>query len=380
MYNLQRWIAPITLLSLIVLMAVTGLTVYSKAVGGGTTTRVSVASDGTEGNNNSNYSAISADGRYVAFRSSADNLVVGDTNSEYDIFVHDRQSGQTTRVSIASDGIQANDESLFTDISDDGRYVAFASVATNLVVDDTNGVTDIFVYDRQTGTTSRVSISSDATQANGFSGLLSSSGDGRYIAFQSHATNLVSNDTNGEQDIFVHDRQSGQTTLISVASDGTQGNQSSGYPELSSDGRYVAFHSRASNLVLSDTNNAEDIFVHDRQTGQTTRVSVSSSNAEANGYSQEPTISADGRYIAFRSTASNLISNDMNMDEDIFVHDQQTGQTTRVSVASDGTEANSYSYVSHISSTGLYVVFESGARNLVVGDTNKTQDIFVHDR
>lgn len=347
---------------------------------GGTTTRISVASDGTQGNNNSNQSAISADGRYIAFISSADNLVAGDTNSEYDIFVHDRQSGQTTRVSVASDGTQGNDESYSPDISDEGQYVTFASVATNLVVNDTNGVFDIFVYNRQTGTTSRVSISSDSSQANGFSFLPTISGDGRYIAFQSNATNLVSNDTNGEQDIFVHDRQSGQTTRVSVASDGTQSNQSSGFPEISSDGRYVTFHSRASNLVLSDINNAEDVFVHDLLTAQTNRVSVSSDGKESNGDSQAPTISANGRYIAFWSDASNLISNDMNTNFDVFVHDQQTGQTTRVSVASDGTEANSYSYVPHISSTGLYVVFESGARNLVVGDTNKMQDIFVHDR
>jgi len=172
----------------------------------GATTRVSVASDGGQGNGDSRYSSISADGRYVAFRSWASNLVGGDTNSEQDIFVHDRQTGQTTRVSVASDGGQGNYDSQYPSISADGRYVAFDSWASNLVGGDTNGGPDVFVHDRQTGQTARVSVASDGGQGNDGSYWPSISADGRYVAFYSWASNLVGGDTNGCCDIFVHDR------------------------------------------------------------------------------------------------------------------------------------------------------------------------------
>jgi Tol biopolymer transport system component len=180
----------------------------------------------------------------------------------------------TTRVSIASDGTQANSDSCFLSVSADGRYVAFYSLATNLVVGDTNDVPDIFVHDRQTGETTRVSVASDGTQASGSSFLPSISADGRTVAFESGATNLVPGDTNGVTDVFVHDRQTGETARVSVGSDGTQANQVSYDPSVSADGRYVAFYSEASNLVPGDTNNEWDVFRHDRETGQTTRVSV----------------------------------------------------------------------------------------------------------
>ena len=355
---------------------------------GGTTTRVSVASDGTQGNGDSyGYTAnarpsISADGRYVAFSSVATNLVLGDTNDVCDVFVHDRQTGQTTRVSVASDGTQGNGESHSgsSAISADGRYVAFSSVATNLVPDGTNGAKDVFVHDRQTGQTTRVSVASDGTQGNSISFDPSISADGRYVTFVSWASNLISGDTNGCNDIFVHDRQTGQTTRVSVASDGTQGNNVSFYPSISADGRYVAFYSDASNLVPDGTNGAKDVFVHDRQTGQTTRVSVASDGTQGNDNSFDPSISADGRYVAFVSYASNLVSGDTNGGVHVFVHDRQTGQNTRVSVASDGTQGNSVSLDPSISADGRYVAFSSVATNLVLGDTNDVCDVFVHDR
>jgi Tol biopolymer transport system component len=346
----------------------------------GTTTRVSVASDGTQGNDESRWPSISADGRYVAFVSDASNLVPGDTNGVRDVFVYDRQTGQTTRVSVASDGIQGNDGSGSPSISADGRYVVFASTADNLVPEDTNSVGDVFIHDRQTGQTSRVSVSSDGTQGNGVSYNPSISADGRYVAFASAANNLVPGDTNNMVDIFVHDRQTGQTSRVSVASDGTQGNiHSTGPISLSAGGRYVAFGSGANNLVPDDTNGSVDIFVHDRQTGQTSRVSVASGGAQGNSFSDFPSISADGRYVAFQSNASNLVPDDTNGWSDIFVHDRQTIMTSRVSVASDGTQGNYWSWQPSISADGRYVAFTSFADNLVPGDTNGYLDIFVHD-
>ncbi len=285
---------------------------------------VSVASDGVQGNDNSRFPSISANGRYVAFYSIASNLVNGDTNGSQDIFVHDRQSGSTTRLSVASDGTQANDSSWGTSVSADGRYVAFDSLASNLVGGDTNGEVDIFVHDRQAGATSRVSVASDGTQANDSSYSSSISDDGRYVAFSSYAQNLVSGDTNGLPDIFVHDRQTGTTSHVSVASDGTHGNSGSYGPSISADGAFVAFHSDANNLVSGDTNDTFDVFMHDLQTGATNRVSVASDGTQGDYSSGDPSISADGRYVAFSSYAQNLVSGDTNGSEDVFVHDRGT--------------------------------------------------------
>lgn len=173
-------------------------------------------------------------------------------------------AGITTRVSVASDGTQANAHVDSFEISGAGRYVAFATSANNLISGDTNNTMDVFVHDRQTGQTTRVSVASNGAQQNGDAYACAISSDGRYVAFDSYASNLVSGDTNGVPDIFVHDRQTGQTTRVSVASDGTPGNLDSAGASISDDGRYVAFSSWANNLVSGDTNNFYDIFVHDR--------------------------------------------------------------------------------------------------------------------
>ncbi|MBI3597689.1 MAG: cadherin-like domain-containing protein [Nitrospirae bacterium] len=366
-----------------------------------TTSRVSVASDGTEADDNSDRPAISADGRYVAFMSNATNLVTGDTNLASDIFVYDRQTGVATRVSIVSDGTEANGGSYYPAISADGRYVAFMSNATNLVTGDTNLASDIFVHDRQTNTTTRVSVDSTDTQANGSSAFPTISSDGRYVAFRSYASNLITGDTNSTSDIFVHNLQTGITVRMSIASDGTEGNNLSyGTPSMSADGRYVAFESDATNLVAGDTNGASDIFVHDRDMDgdgvydeagavSTTRVSVASDGAAASGGSSfSASISGDGRYVAFMSIAINLVAGDTNGFSDIFVHDRDADgngifdesgaiSTTRVSVASDGTEADDNSRLPSINADGRYAAFESDASTLVTGDTNTRSDIFV---
>ncbi|MGH3657677.1 MAG: hypothetical protein ACRDUA_13565 [Micromonosporaceae bacterium] len=353
------------------------------------TTRVSVASNGQQVYRHSRDPALSADGRYVAFNSTAAHVVSGDTNRTRDVFVHDRRTGATTRVSVASDGSQANKTSGYFGlaISQDGRYIAFTSLADALVPGDTNGNYDVFVHDRQTGATTRVSVVSDGNQAAGFSFDPVISADGRYVAFVSYADNLVPGDTTATQDVFVHDRRTGATTRVSVASDGSRANDFSELfrPVISGDGRYIAFSTDASNLVPGDTNATQDVFVHDRQTGDTSRVSVASDGSQANSGSQEPALSADGRYIAFTSTADNLVPGDTNGTEDVFthdvfVHDRQTGTTTRVSVASDGSQANEPSQTPALSADGRYIAFTSSASNLVPRDTNRKEDLFVHDR
>jgi len=344
----------------------------------GATTRVSVDSAGNQGNGNSEFPSISADGRYVAFDSYASNLVPGDTNG--DVFVHDRQTSQTERISVDSAGNQGNDFSGYPSISAEGRYVAFESLAMNLVPGDANGVRDVFVHDRQTGETERVSVDSAGNQGNDGSGYSSISADGRYVAFTSWASNLVPGDTNGYDDVFIHDRETNQTERISVDSAGNQADGSKYHPSITSDGRYVAFESSASSLVPGDANGAWDVFVHDRQTGQTTRISVDSAGNEGNRDSASPSISADGRYVSFDSSAYNLVDGDTNFSYDVFVHDRQTGQTERVSADSAGNQGNHASGIPSISADGRYVAFQSCSSNLVPDDTNDLCDVFIHDR
>lgn len=361
-----------------------GMALGQSALAAGQTTRVSIATDGTPGDSGSFNPSISSDGRYVAFTSGARNLVQGVTNNTNDVFVHDRVTGETTRVSIASDGTEGNGGSSFAAISADGRFVAFQSVATNLVVEDTNGQDDIFVHDRQTGETTRVSVASNGQQASGYSYFPAISANGRFIAFESFASNLVVGDTNGTFDIFVHDRETGATTRVSVASDGTEGDRlSRGTPAISADGRFVAFYSFATNLVSEPTVTENlHIYVHDRDSSTTTRVSIASDGTPGNSASHSsPSISSDGRLIAFWSHASNLVEDDTNEVNDVFVHDRLTRETARVSVASDGTQGNSFgSEYPSISGDGRYVGFHSYSTNLVENDTFNERDVFVHDR
>jgi len=371
-----RWIAAL-MLACVCCLGFTDVRAYAYA---GETTRVSVSSASEQGNDRSDWPSISADGRYVAFQSSATNLVPDDTNGISDIFVHDRQTAQIERVSVSSSGEQGNSTSCCPSISPDGRYVAFQSCATNLVPDDTNWEWDVFVHDRQTAETTRVSVSSGGVGGDFHSDYPSISAGGRYVAFLSFATNLVPGDTNGCGDIFLHDRQTAQTERVSVSSGGEQGNSTSEYPSISADGRYVAFDSYASNLVPGDTNGYEDVFVHDHQTAQTTRVSLSSTGEQGNSDSWLPSISADGHYVAFTSGASNLVPNDTNWRFDVFVRDCQTDQTDRVSVSTGGEQGNDRSSWPSISADGRYVAFDSDASNLVPGDTNVDEDVLVHDR
>ncbi|MBF5033771.1 PD40 domain-containing protein [Micromonospora sp. ANENR4] len=344
-----------------------------------TTSRVSVSSSGAQGNAYSTGPATSGSGRYVAFVSAASNLVPGDTNGVPDVFVRDRLAATTTRVSVAASGAQGDAESTVPSISYDGRFVAFSSFASNLVPGDTNGVPDVFVRDRLLGTTTRVSVSGAGAQGNGLSGFTSStiSGGGRYVIFYSVASNLVPEDTNGLADIFVRDRLLGTTSRVSVSSTGGQADGASSGPAISADGRFVAFSSSASNLVSGDTNGAEDVFVRDLAAGVTRRVSVKPGDAQGNGPSNQPALSGDGRRVAFVSQASNLVAGDTNAAEDVFLAGWWVGTTTRLSVSAEGAQADDGSNDPSIDYSGRSVSFTSFATNLVFGDTNGMLDVFV---
>jgi Tol biopolymer transport system component len=346
--------------------------------------RVSVGSRERQGNGNSLGPVLSADGRFVAFRSRASNLVRDDGNRAQDVFVRDRRTGRTTRVSLAEDGSEGNEDSGGAAISADGRVVAFWSSASNLVADDTNDRRDMFVRDRAEGTTTLVSISSAGAHANGPSRQPALSANGRFVAFRSDASNLVSDDTNGTGDIFVHDLLSDETTRVSIRSRGGQANGRSRDPSLNADGHFVAFRSDASNLVPRDTNGAGDIFVHDRRSGATTRASVGAGGRQAGGCGVtgcgcDPVLSADGQLVSFWSSASNLVPDDTNEDWDVFVHDVRSGLTTRVSVGPNGRQGDGLSGEPWLSATGRFVAFASNAP-LTAGDSNRQWDVFLHDR
>ena len=397
--------------------------------------RVSLNSGGVQGNGNSERPSISMSGRFVAFDSLANNLVPGDTNIASDIFVRDRQAGVTERVSVSSGGAQASAPSFRPKITSDGRFVVWDSSAPDLVPSDTNGVFDVFVRDRSVPTTTRASLNSAGVEGNNLStdGTITSNGTlvafrsgatnlvpadanfsddafvrnlaagttirasvdgagtegdadsspawigaaGRFVAFESNATNLLPADTNGETDIFVRDFVAGLTTRENLGPGGVEGNNPTGDPVMSADGRFVVFRSDATNLVAGDTNGAQDIFVRDRTLGVTARVSVSSAGVEGNATSDLAQISADGRFVAFESNATNLVPGDANGAADVFVRDLTTQTTVRVSITSGGVEGNSNSVRPSLSADGRFVTFASDATNLVPGDTNGVRDVFV---
>ncbi|MDQ3093694.1 MAG: hypothetical protein M3Q70_00770 [bacterium] len=332
-------------------------------------------------NSNSQQVSTSSDGRYTAFQSAANNLVSGDSNGFLDIFLFDNQTNVVTRASTSSVGVQANGDNGWPSISSDGRYLIFESNASNLVAGDTNFGFDIFLKDLQTGTTTRVSTDSSGAESNANSGWPAISQNGRYVAFHSDANNLVVSDTNSLTDLFIKDTQTGSTTRANTDSSGTQAvGGGSYYPSFSNDGRYVVFQSTATNLVAGDTNALDDIFLKDTQTGTTTRISTDSLGAQATGANSfRPDISSDGRYVVFYSAASNLVAGDTNTFRDVFIKDTQTGSTTRLSTDSSGVQSDGQSYFPKISADGRYVAFESGATNLVAGDTNGRYDVFRKD-
>lgn len=348
------------------------------------TIRASVGPHGRQADDMSLEPSISRDGRFVAFQSVAANLVRGDSNDQPDIFVYDRETQQASRVSVATSGGQADGMSSLQDISRHGGFVAFGSLATNLVAHDTNGMPDVFLHNRTTGRTAIVSVSSTEEQGRNLgSGQPAVSARGAFVAFVGYPRNLVPEDTNGVPDIFVRDRSAGTTTRVSVSTSGAQANRQSGTytgPDISDDGRYVVFESDATNLVEGDTNRRQDVFVHDRLTHVTTRVSVGPDGVQGDDESYWPSISADGRYVAFSSRATNLVEGDDNDAWDVFVRDLETGVTTLESRSTAGELGDNFSYSPSISGNGRFVTWWSYADNLVGGDINGVADVFVRDR
>jgi Tol biopolymer transport system component len=422
------------------LIAVTGLLVMETASAavaapapGGPTSRVSVSSSGAESDRESFAPTVSGDGRYVAFWSTASSLVAGDTNTTADVFVRDLLTRTTSRVSVAADGAQADQEASEPSISGSGRYVAFSSHATNLVPGDTNERGDIFVRDRTAATTTtRVSVTSAGAEAGNTSHSPAISADGRFVAFVSYAADLVPGDTNAVEDVFVHDRRTGTTRRVSVSTAGAEANERSITPAITADGRsvafgsfasnldpsgaggifvrdlrrnrtelasvtstgqptggnlgttaaisgqgrYVAFHTDAADVVPGDTNSVQDIFVRDLRAGTTSRAGLSSTGGQGDDHSTAPVISGDGRFVAFASYATNLVPGDTNGVEDVFVQDRWTGSTRRVSVASSGVQGDSVSNTAALSADGSRAAFVSYASNLVPDDRNQLLDVF----
>lgn len=354
----------------------------------GATQRLTVAADGSQSNNNSYYGNVSGDGRFVVFSSTADNLVPDDTNGVVDVFLWERATGALSRISVAPDGSEGNDQSYQPSISADGRYVAFTSRSTNFAPGKTSLRLDVFVLDRQSGMVELASVTEAGVNGNGDSLDPMISADGRQVVFMSGASDLVPGDTNSTFDIFVRNLDTGATQRVSMASSDFTSEESNDWsygPSISADGRYVTFTSRADNLVPDDENGFEDAFVHDRLTGVTERMSVASDGSEATApsfsyFARTTSVSGDGRYVVFMSEARNLVPGDTGLALDLFVRDRSAGTTERLSVGMGGAEANGQSNYPTITPDGRYVVFTSFADNLVPGDTNSTGDIFVADR
>jgi fibronectin type 3 domain-containing protein len=326
-----------------------------------TTTLISVRPDGIQGDYSSFGATITPDGRYVAFASAAQNFdASGDTNWKIDIFVKDTTTGVIQRCKSTTSGAEPNGNSYLPKISADGRYVAFYSDANNFVAGDNNFAYDIFRWDRQTNTVALASISSSGTSTNHNSDLPSISEEGRYVAFLSFANNLVSGDTNGQGDIFVRDMANGTTERVSLSPSGGQSASHCRYPSMSANGRYVSFQCEGNDLTPGDTNNAADIYVRDRVSNTTELVSVTDNEQQANSSAQYSAVSNDGRYVVFNSWATNLVAGDTNGYADVFRRDRVGGTTVRVSVNTNGTQKDAEeSAYPAISSDGMVVAFAS---------------------
>ena len=345
------------------------------------TARVSISSGAEEANTASFNPTIHADGRFIAFASTANNLVSDDANIHKDIFVHDWALDQTERVSISTAGLEANADSANPSISGDGRFVVFESTASNLVPGDNNNSSDIFLHDRETHSTTRVSLSYGGNQADRASVNPVISSDGNVVAFISEATNIILGGTNATPKIFTYDIPSGSSELISVTTAGASPTAWSYAPSINADGSLVAFHSNAPDLVFGDSNGTHDVFVHDRTTGSTELISVSLDGINpGNSFSLMPDLNSDGRFIVFYSYASDLVSDDNNTKLDIFLRDRLNQTTQRINLNNEGKETTSgHSMYPRISDDGRYIVFVSQSSDLISVDNNDFDDIFLAD-
>ena len=352
------------------------------------TERISLGHGGGQSDGHSREASITEDGRFVAFYSSATNLVPDDTNGKWDGFLHDRLTRSTVRFTVDELGAESNGDSgdigsslgeRWPSLSVDASTVAFVSSATNLVPAGTNGFLHVYVKDLLSGA---VTLASPG--AVGFGGdqdcaFPSLSADGGLLTFASLAGDLVPGDANGLWDVFVYELATGMIERVSVADSGGDANGSSNRPVISSDGERVFFHSFASDLVpaLADTNATWDVFMRDRLAGTTELLSVSSAEVQGNDQSGAPTVSRDGHRVAFQSLADNLVGDDDNGVWDVFVRDLPSGGTERFSLSADGGEADDDCTVPSISPDGHMVAFQSPSGALNPSDTNGAFDVFV---
>lgn len=354
---------------------------------------ISIENDGRGSSKTSQYPSASADGRYVVFESQMTNLVDNDGNGDkYDVYLRDRQTGETSLISVDSDGVQGREESRKGRISPDGRYVVFLS-RSQLVPEDTNGSRpDIYLRDLQTGTTELISIDNNGNSFSHFATLeFSISDDGQYVAFQlydpfsrvalrNEQGNIYEYRYDNGPFLYVRDRQQGSNTLIDTELNGSEPNAYNHNVSISGDGRYLSFNSTNAHLVANDNNNAADIFVYDLQNQSMSSVSRGTDGNTGNKWSYNPSISGDGRYVAFQSASDNLIADDTNNRKDMFRHDRQTGETIRVSVGHDGEQlsdssGNNESGLS-ISRDGRYVIFRSIAVGQLLPEGYSTSRYF----
>lgn len=329
---------------------------------------VTYVAAGIVGNNHSyaTYGGITGNGSFVMFDTSATNLGSTDTNTRVDTYVAGLDAHTLTRVSLSTAGDEPNADTQGMGVSEDGRYALFTSTATNLVVGDANARRDLFLRDTLLNTTTLVTVSSAGVQASGdtFTGAIS--GDGRYIAFGTNATNLVAGDTNSNYDVFVRDTMFGTTTRVSLTPAGLQSTGGSSAPDISPDGRYVAFTVTGSDMFPGDTNGANDVVLRDLMLGTNTRVTRTTTAAEPNGNSLDPTISNDGQRVAYHSAATNVVPGDTNGVADVFVYDVASDMTARVSLGNSGTQPNTASYSTSISGNGEYVGFTTSSQFIFV--------------
>ncbi len=372
-----------------------GAFIYVRDLAKNTTEKLGINSaDGSPPNGYIAYPYMSDNGRYVSFVSTADNLVSGDTNGVQDGFVFDRETGAIERISVATDGTQANMLTWLNIISGNGRYVLFYTGADNLVAGDTNSSFDVFVHDRVTGVTERVNVASDGSQAvGGSSWARNISADGRFVTFTSDSRNLVSDDSNWVRDLFIHDRELGTTERVNLTSNGQQElSNGPGSSSMSDDGRYVVFSTQSNLTGLAGLSGGSHMYIRDRYLSTTQLVDVSSDGQPANNSSDgaKESLSADGRFVLFSSIADNLVPGDTNGTVDRFVRDLVKGITVRVNLSYLGGEQEPVttlpssilyddSVTASIDSSGRYVMFNTPASNLVPNDGNGASDAFVVD-
>ncbi|MEZ5940537.1 MAG: FG-GAP-like repeat-containing protein [Planctomycetaceae bacterium] len=345
----------------------------------GTLERASLSNSGGELTDHSYNGDVSGDGRLLVFSSRANDVVTGDSGSISDIFIRNLVDGTISRLSQNVSGGGGNRDSLSPSISDDGRFVVFHSYAQNLVEDDNTATADIYLADLQTGDLELISrkYNGNRNASNHSSTAADVSNDGRFVVFQSEGNNLVADDKNGMIDIFLYDRQTEAMTRVSQAVGGGDSNNHSYSPHISGDGRYVVYASAASNLIAGDGNSQTDVFRYDRVTGQTVRVNRAVTG-EANGWAVAPSISTDGRYVAFDSSASNLVAGDTNRAIDVFIVDMNSGTTERIEGLNG--QADSHSWYPRITGDGNVVAFESDATNLSNVAVGTIRQAYVYNR